>query len=89
MYLPQTIHPGGLPTYIALTTLRFFQFVLALTVAGLYGVDLSNARKKHVYADSKWVYAEVVAGFAAATCLVYVVPRVKSWVFFGWDGVVL
>lgn len=50
---------------------RFFQFVMGLTVAGLYGVDLSNARKKHVYADPKWVYAEVTAGLGALTALIY------------------
>ncbi|MCJ1372114.1 hypothetical protein MMC20_003335 [Loxospora ochrophaea] len=77
--------PGGLITVIVNLTLRFFQLVLALTVAGLYGVDLNNARKHGVYADSKWVYAEVVAGFASLTALIYMVPFVKSYVAFGWD----
>ena len=35
--------------------LRFLQFVFGLAVVGLYGQDLNNARKAHVYADGKWV----------------------------------
>lgn len=35
---------------------RFLQFVLALTVIGLYGTDLANANKQHKYSDGKWVY---------------------------------
>ncbi|KAI9732198.1 MAG: hypothetical protein M1834_004295 [Cirrosporium novae-zelandiae] len=38
-------YPGGAFVWIINATLRFFEFVLALTVAGLYGVDLNNARK--------------------------------------------
>jgi len=41
--------------YFAFATLHFFQFILAIVVAGLYGVDLNNARKAHVKADGKWV----------------------------------
>jgi hypothetical protein len=51
--------------------LRFFQFVLGLTVVGLYGVDLNHAREKHVYADPKWVYAAVTAGLGALTALIH------------------
>ncbi|KAK0615411.1 hypothetical protein DIS24_g11844 [Lasiodiplodia hormozganensis] len=80
-------HHGGLPGLLARVFLRFLQFVLALTVCGLYGVDLDAARKAGAYADSKWVYAEVVAGFAAVTCLVYFLPMVKSLFFFAWDWV--
>lgn len=41
--------------YIFMSVLRFVQFVLAITVCGLYGVDLHNAAEQHKYADSKWV----------------------------------
>ncbi|KAH7063131.1 hypothetical protein B0J12DRAFT_562847 [Macrophomina phaseolina] len=80
-------HHGGLPGLVARVLLRLLQFVLALTVCGLYGVDLDNARKAHAYADSKWVYAEVTAGLSAITCLVYLVPMVHSLFFFAWDWV--
>ncbi|KAK4996935.1 hypothetical protein LTR66_003564 [Elasticomyces elasticus] len=80
-------HSGGVIGGLGRIFLRFFQFVLALTVAGLYGVDLNNARKAGVYADGRWVYAEVVAALAAVTTLVYAVPFIKSYVFFGWDAI--
>ncbi|KAK7713025.1 hypothetical protein SLS57_007586 [Botryosphaeria dothidea] len=80
-------HHGGLPGLLARVFLRFLQFVLALTVCGLYGVDLDNARKAGAYADSKWVYAEVTAGLSAITCLVYFLPMIKSLFFFAWDWV--
>lgn len=53
--------------------LRFFQFVMGLTVIGLYGVDLRAAHKQHVGADSKWVYAVVTATMACITAAVYLV----------------
>jgi hypothetical protein len=41
--------------YILFSVLRFFQFVLAITVCGLYGVDLHAASAQGKYQDSKWV----------------------------------
>lgn len=61
-------------SYVLFSVLHFFQFVLALTVAGLYGVDLDNARKAGKYTDGKWVYAEIVAGLSAVTAVLYMVP---------------
>ena len=80
---------GGFVPFVVHTILRFFQFVLALTVIGLYGTDLNEARKRHVYADGKWVYAEVVGVLAALTALVYMVPFIKSYMVFGWDTILL
>ncbi len=80
---------GGLPGALARLTLRFLQFILAITVAGLYGVDLHHAQQAHAYTDGKWVYAEVVAVLSIVTVLVYAVPLVKSWWGFGWDWVLL
>lgn len=68
---------------------RLLQFVLAITVAGLYGVDLSRARAEGKYIDSKWVYAEVVAGLSAFTAVVFCLPIVKAWFFFIWDAILL
>ena len=67
--------------------LRFLQFILALTVAGLYGVDLHAANKASAYADGKWVFAEVVAGLSAFTVIIYGIPFIKSYWAFGWDWV--
>lgn len=82
---------SSLPPFLTITNiaLRFLQFVFAITVAGLYGVDLNHARKYEVDADSRWVYAEVVAGLSAVTALVFAVPFFKSHWGFGWDGVLL
>lgn len=41
--------------YLFMSVLRFVQFVLAITVCGLYGVDLHNASQQGKYQDSKWV----------------------------------
>lgn len=80
---------GGFIPFIINTVLRFFQFVLALTVIGLYGIDLDNGRRERIPADGKWVYAEVVGVLAALTALVYMVPFIKSYMAFGWDTVLL
>jgi hypothetical protein len=53
--------------------IRFFQFVLGLTVIGLYGVDLSNATQKGISADSRWVYAEVTASMGTIMGLFHLV----------------
>jgi len=42
-------------SYIAHSIFRFIQFVMALAVSGLYGVDLHAANKQHKYSDGKWV----------------------------------
>jgi len=42
-------------SYISFAILHFFQFILAVTVAALYGVDLNRAAKAGKPADGKWV----------------------------------
>ena len=69
--------------------LRFFQFVLALAVIGLYGQNLNSARQQNKYADPNYIYAVVVGGLAALTSLVYMVPFFKWAKLFGWDIVIL
>lgn len=78
---------GGVFGALIRLVLRFFQFVLAITVAGLYGVDLHRAREVGAYTDGKWVYAEVVAGLAAVTVLIYGIPFFKSYWAFAWDWI--
>ena len=46
---------GMSASYLAFSIVHFIQFVLAITVCGLYGVDLSRAAKAGKYQDSKWV----------------------------------
>ncbi|KAF2834978.1 hypothetical protein M501DRAFT_943109 [Patellaria atrata CBS 101060] len=78
---------GGTAQLVFRIFLRFFQFVLAITVAGLYGTDLNNARKVDAYTDSKWLYAVIVAAMSAITTLFYGLPIVRSWLFFIWDAI--
>jgi len=80
---------GGVSGALIRIVLRFLQFLFALVVAALYGVDLQHAHKAGAYTDGKWVFAEVVAGLAAVTTLVYGIPFFKSWWAFGWDWVLL
>lgn len=77
------------PILILNLTLRFLQFIFAITVCGLYGTDLNKAHKEHKYTDSKWAYAVVVGALSAVTALVYVIPKLKSYWAFGWDVVLL
>jgi ABC-type branched-subunit amino acid transport system permease subunit len=76
------------PTTIARLILRFFQFVMGLTVIGLYAVDLDNARKQGKYVDSKWVWAVVCGTLGAITSLAFMLPLFKSWFFFGVDALI-
>lgn len=78
---------GGVVGALVRLVLRFLQFVLAITVAGLYGVDLHHAHEKKAYTDGKWVFAEVVAGLSAFTCIIYGIPFIKSYWAFGWDWI--
>ncbi|KAI0105753.1 hypothetical protein GGR51DRAFT_519076 [Nemania sp. FL0031] len=58
-------------SYMLFAILHCFQFILAITVIGLYGTDLDHARK---FTDGKWVYALVVASLAAVTAVLYLIP---------------
>jgi hypothetical protein len=68
--------------------LRFFQFVLGITVIALYAIDLDRARRAHVYIDSKWVWSVVCGTLGAITALLFMLPLIKSWFFFYVDAFV-
>lgn len=80
-------HSGGLVGALIRLVLRFFQFILALVVCGLYGVDLHAAHNAHAYVDGKWVFAEVVGALSAFTVLIYGIPFIKSYWAFAWDWI--
>lgn len=85
-----TSSSGSSVAWILHAILRFLQFVLAITVIGLYGAQLSNQRRHRGYGDSRWIYAEVVAALSAATCIVYMIPTlIRSYLFFAWDVILL
>ncbi|KAI1108837.1 hypothetical protein F5Y14DRAFT_434537 [Nemania sp. NC0429] len=62
--------------YVLFAVLHCIQFVLAVTVIGLYGTDLDRAQKGADLADGKWVYAIVVASLSAVTAILYLIPVV-------------
>lgn len=63
--------------------------IIALVIAGIYGQDLRKAHSVNEPADSRWVFAEVVAGLSIITAIVYLVPAIKSTKYFAWDVVLL
>jgi hypothetical protein len=68
---------GGITlSYLLFSLLHLAQFALAIAVCALYGIDLDRARKAHVHADGKWVYAVVVAGLSALTSILYCIPTI-------------
>ena len=66
--------------------LRALQLVMALTICGMYGHDLNNARKAHDAADPRWTFAVVIAGLSSITAIAFSLPLLKAWMFFGWDA---
>ncbi|KAF6840715.1 hypothetical protein CPLU01_01086 [Colletotrichum plurivorum] len=79
---------GMAASYLAFSALHFFQLVLALTVCGLYAIDLQRARADGKYVDSKWVFAEVVGALSALTALLYFIPFVLRFAaVFVWDSI--
>ena len=88
---PTSSYATGTPTALVILNLvlRFLQFIFAVAVIGLYAQNISNARKHNDDVQKKWTFAVVVGALAAVTCLVYVVPKLKSYWAFGWDWALL
>lgn len=63
-------------SYLAFSVLHFGQFVLGITVCGLYGVYLDRAHRAGAYADGKWIFAVVVGALGAVTALLYSIPYI-------------
>ncbi|RAL08262.1 MARVEL domain-containing protein, partial [Aspergillus homomorphus CBS 101889] len=80
-------HLGGACGLAARATMRMLQFVFAVIVAALYGVDLAHATKTRAPASSEWIFAEVVAALSALTCIVHCFVVVKRVAWSAWDAV--
>ncbi|KAK3943928.1 hypothetical protein QBC46DRAFT_13887 [Diplogelasinospora grovesii] len=75
-------------SYWLFVALLFFEFVLAVTVCGLYGVELNRASKAGQGADGRWVYAEVVGGLSALTAILCIIPYILRFaVIWAWNTV--
>lgn len=73
-------------SYLLFVLLHVSQFILAVTVCALYGIDLDRARKAGVHADGKWVYAEVVGGLSALTAVLLCVPFILRFALvWAWN----
>ncbi|CAG8948125.1 unnamed protein product [Penicillium salamii] len=85
--LDQYWHKSGVCGLVPRAALRTLQFVFAITVAGLYGVDLARATKSNTSAPTEWVYAEIVAALSALTCIIHCFVTVVHVAWSAWDGV--
>ena len=56
-------------SYLAFSVLHFFQFVLAVTVCGLYGADLHRAHQQGKHTDGKWVSRNLFPWTVPPPCL--------------------
>ncbi|KAK4133482.1 hypothetical protein BT67DRAFT_404761 [Trichocladium antarcticum] len=73
-------------SHLLFSILHFFQFVLAVTVCALYGIDLDRARKAHAHADGKWIFAQVVGGLSALTAVLCLIPFVLRFALvWAWN----
>ncbi|KAJ6006147.1 hypothetical protein N7451_004091 [Penicillium sp. IBT 35674x] len=85
--LDQYWHKGGVYGLMSRATLRTLQFIFAIIVAGLYGVDLAYATKTNNTAPTEWVYAEFVSAVSAITCIVHCFVTVIHVAWSAWDGI--
>ncbi|KNG88311.1 hypothetical protein ANOM_002511 [Aspergillus nomiae NRRL 13137] len=83
--IEQYWHKGGLCGVISRAALRTLQFVFAIVIAGLYGVDLAHTTAINARAPSQWVYAEFVAAVTALTCIVHCFVTVTHVAWSVWD----
>jgi len=82
--------PGGFFGLVLHHFIRFFQFILALTVIGLYAQDLNAGRKAHAHTDANWVYAVLVGSLSAFVSLLYLVPTItRAFFSFLWPADVI
>ncbi|KAJ5653745.1 hypothetical protein N7490_000748 [Penicillium lividum] len=67
--------------------LRPVQFLFAMIVAALYGIDLAHATNTNNTAPAEWVYAELAVTLSAITCVVYFFVPVIHAAWSTWDGI--
>ncbi|KKK27265.1 hypothetical protein ARAM_002239 [Aspergillus rambellii] len=51
---------------------RALQFLFAVVVAALYGIDLAHATKTQAHAEAPWIYAEFLACVSGLTCTIHI-----------------
>ncbi|EPE28157.1 hypothetical protein GLAREA_04948 [Glarea lozoyensis ATCC 20868] len=78
-------HTGGSTGLFMRAALRTLQFVFAVIIAALYGVDLAHSTATKSRANSAWVFAEVVSALSIITCAVHCFVTVKRVAWCAWD----
>ena len=68
---------------------RFLQFVLGLTIFGIYCADMVAATHKGAPPNSAWLLATTLGGLSAVTAVSYLLPCVHSYLFFWWDWIIV
>jgi hypothetical protein len=68
---------------------RFLQFVLGITIFGIYCADLVAAMSKQANPHPAWLFATTVGGLNAVTAVLYLLPCFHSYLFFWWDWVLV
>ena len=81
----QFLYGEGLAHTISKLFIRFLQFVLGLTVAGIYGNYVRNQSAHNQPSDPSFVFGLVVGGLSCVTAIVYSIPKVKAFYGFVWD----
>ncbi|KAJ5691525.1 hypothetical protein N7488_012260 [Penicillium malachiteum] len=66
---------------------RPVQFLFAIIVAALYGIDLAHATNTNNTALAEWVYAELAVTLSTITCIVYFFVPVIHAAWSTWDGI--
>ncbi|KAM0286500.1 hypothetical protein ACHAQH_000927 [Verticillium albo-atrum] len=78
-------HKGGAGGLIARTVLRTLQFLFALVIAILYGIDTRNDASTR---NSQWIFAIVAAVLSMLTVLLHLFITVTRYGWCVWDWVV-
>ena len=81
--------PFGMPGIWLKVGCRFLQFVLGITIFGIYCADLVAAGKHHATPHSAWLLATIVGGFSSITAILYLLPCFHSYLFFWWDWILV
>lgn len=77
---------GGMTHFIGKIIVRVLQFLLGITVVGLYSVHLDDQRKKGKPYNTNFMYAVIIGALSALTAVVYAIPFVKWRVLWIWDS---
>lgn len=85
--IEQYWHKSGPFGVVARATIRALQFIFAIVIAALYGVDLASASKAHRHGQTEWIYAELVVVLSAITCTVHCFVTVVHVAWVSWDAV--